>query len=291
MIDAQKTINTRLHQSAPRQGFTLIELLVVIAIIAILAAILMPVLSKAENRAQQAACLSNEKQWTLACSLYVDDNNQTFPWPRYQVSQTSIQDKPQWSDVQHFYNMHTGNDVWFNALPNYVGAQPLWWWTDPTRLTAFTGSKTIFNCPRVLATGYDPADESSTSTQDVDASARPLFNYAMNSKPTANESPTTNIVLKAQMIKHPSYFVNFSDVRVRSDDLPFYPGTSSANYLDLATPHCYTTRFSARHGKGGNIAFSDGHAGYFKYSYVVNPNGDDPGDYDINWDCQGGTVN
>jgi prepilin-type N-terminal cleavage/methylation domain-containing protein/prepilin-type processing-associated H-X9-DG protein len=285
MIDAKKLNITR-SQKTGNHGFTLIELLVVIAIIAILAAMLLPVLTKAQLRAQQAACLSNEKQWSLACTLYVDDNNQIYPWPRYQVSQTAIQDNPLWSNIQQFYNQNTGNDVWFNALPTYVGAEPLWWWTDPTRTATFTGSKTIFNCPRMLAMGYSAADYS-TSHGDVEPNSRPIFNYAMNSKSLANEPSATD--LTSQMIKHPSAFVSFSDVRDRSDDLPFNV-VGNANYTDLGTPHCYTTRFSARHFSGGNIAFVDGHSAYYKYSYVVNSTGNDPGDYDINWDCSGITV-
>ncbi len=273
------------------KAFTLIELLVVIAIIAILAAMLLPALTRAKAKAQRAACLSNAKQWGLADTMYLDDHEQTFPFPRFQVANTTDQDNPSWLAINGYHNLGQGDDVWFNNLPQYIANKPMYVWAyDPA---TFFGARSIFYCPTAISQGIYSPDATAT-TGDMIPGARPLFGYAMNSKSLANENLNALVdKLKMSMVAHPSAFVLFSDVRYRSVDTPYY-GTT-VNQTILATPHCYTTRFSARHEKGGIITFSDGHAGFFKYAYVVSdgakdPNilaGKDPGDPDINWDADG----
>jgi prepilin-type N-terminal cleavage/methylation domain-containing protein/prepilin-type processing-associated H-X9-DG protein len=67
------------QSASQRPGFTLIELLVVIAIIAILAAMLLPALSRSKQAARRSVCVSQLKQQFIAWRLYLDDNETRFP--------------------------------------------------------------------------------------------------------------------------------------------------------------------------------------------------------------------
>jgi prepilin-type N-terminal cleavage/methylation domain-containing protein/prepilin-type processing-associated H-X9-DG protein len=293
------------NKSESAGGFTLIELLVVIAIIAILASLLLPALARAKVKTQQTACLNNLKQWGLADTMYVSDNTETFPYPRFQNYASSVdQDNPAWLSIPAYHNQGQGDDVWFNALPAYIANKPLYIWAnDPT---TFYGSKTIYNCPTVASQGIAAQDAVAASDKyDMIPGTRPLFNYGMNSKSLANQNINSVVsTLKSSTVVRPSSFVLYSDSRDRSSETPYY-GTE-ANRILLATPHSYTTRFSSRHNRGGNITFSDGHAAFFKYDYVVSDGtaivpagptagqavaaGKDPGRPDISWDSQGNPV-
>jgi prepilin-type N-terminal cleavage/methylation domain-containing protein len=87
-------------QGLPSQAFTLIELLVVIAIIAILAAMLLPALSRAKERARRTVDVSNLHQWGVGCMLYAGDYKEYLP-----------------SGVRSFATADPGTDdfIWFNG--------------------------------------------------------------------------------------------------------------------------------------------------------------------------------
>ncbi len=120
-----------------RAAFTLVELLVVMAIIAVLAALLWPGLARAKDRARTTQCLSNLRQWNLALSLYLPENEDCIPRRGQGVQPLFIIDRP---------------EDWFNALPPVVGL-PGYQSLATNSVIPQPAERAIFVCPNARPTG------------------------------------------------------------------------------------------------------------------------------------------
>jgi prepilin-type N-terminal cleavage/methylation domain-containing protein len=137
----------------PREhwGFTLIELLVVVAIISILAAMLLPTLSRAKSRGLAANDINNCKQSMLAMSMYVLDNGDFLPEPGWQLdydnwvtggtAANNITQIPQWTAP------HPGNyeSDYLAQLDFFKGTKPA---AHPGQLYQFISNEKLLICPQ-----------------------------------------------------------------------------------------------------------------------------------------------
>ena len=181
-------------------GFTLIELLVAIAIIAILAAMLLPALAKAKQKAQATYCLNSLRQNGLAVQMYADDNNGVLVPAKFTDS--------------------LGSHFWFVQLSSYLGKTA----QNFNQLTTTNGANVTWGCPTYL---QNPA-------QNYLGVARADYpGYGMNMQPdlpnsTAANSDSNPTVYPLKIFKIDSITSKSGRVMI-GDDFDFQMYSFSAN--------------------------------------------------------------
>jgi len=286
----EKNNASGVNAAIKRRAFTLIELLVVIAVIAILAALLLPVLAGAKAKAKQIACVSNLRQWGLAIQMYSPDNNDGIPRDGYGAGSAWF-DTATYPPPPNPNPQPTGTpadpNAWFNLLPQLLAERNLSDYyidyttargSSPTKATLYMpfpgGKGPVWECPAAsmsLATVSDgalsPADNSGAG-----AGAGGFFSYVMNIdlKRDPGGGPGFTKALPYPTMPKMTTFRQPSSV-VFMFDMVFDPVTEVVNAspsYNSVNPAGRQNSFASRHNKGGVINFFDGHAYYFKTTYI-----------------------
>ncbi len=203
-----------------RNGFTLIELLVVIAIIAVLAAMLLPALASAKQKAQAIKCLSNMRQWGLGFHMYADDNNDAVPEEGNTAAGINDPGGATATD-----NLHS---AWYNCVATTIAQPPL------VNLYGAFGnqlnpplptSSTIYSCPGA------PLPDS--SYQNPPTVRKAYFMYGENTRLCVNFSTRHNAPYPPQTklsnVVKPTDTVFLAEVNPDSVDANGNSTTTAAN--------------------------------------------------------------
>jgi prepilin-type N-terminal cleavage/methylation domain-containing protein/prepilin-type processing-associated H-X9-DG protein len=225
-----------------RSGFTLIELLVVIAIIAILAAMLLPALAKAKQKAQGISCVNNLKQLTLAWTMYNGDNQDNLPRNDFIGSSTFITSIP--TPVSSFNPGTNVSWVYGNVMLPPADPQLL----EQGLIYPYVKSIAVYKCP---------ADTHPPVVSTLGVSSPTLRSMSMNvwMNPVydvANNSPTPGHVFRKQSdISHSTEVWVFIDENPNTID--------DGQFLNRLYPDKWDNCPASYHNKAGGMSFADGH--------------------------------